>query len=80
MIEQASNCIQFEIGTETVNNLKFNRNSQTSEQFYYISQNRGSSRVKELEKSKKNWLCLNRLREKNLGFHMIQTKFFLTKL
>ena len=32
IIERASYCIQFEIGTETVKTLKFKKNSQASEQ------------------------------------------------
>ena len=31
--------------------------------------------MKKLEKLKKNWLCLNHLREKNTGFQIVQIIF-----
>ena len=74
IIERASYCIQFEVGTETVKTLKFNKTSQSSEKIII-----GFSECREIESKKKenlekNWQCLSHLREKSTDFHLIQTK------
>ena len=80
IIERATYCIQFEIVTETVKFLKFNKMSHASEQIIITFRNGENSRVEELGNLEKNWLCLSHLREKSTGFHMIQMKNILMKL
>ena len=80
MIERASYCIQFEIGTETVKILKFNRISQSSEQIIIdlsVWRELESKRIREFRKE----LAMSESPlKKNTGFHMIQMKKFLMKM
>ena len=62
IIERASYCIQFELGIETVQMLKFNKISQASEKIIMdlsewreLKSKRVREFIKELAKSKSNW-------------------------
>ena len=81
MIEWASYCIQFEIGTETVKILKLIKISLSSEQIIIklsILRELESNRTREF----RNELAISKSpsRKKNTDFHMIQIKMILMKL
>ena len=68
MIERASYCIQFQIGTKTVKILKFKMVSQSREQIIIDLLEWRELESKNLDNLEKNWLCLSHLREKKYGF------------
>ena len=68
IIERASYCIQFEIGTETVKLLKFNKISQASEQFIIDLSNWRELESKRVREFRKKLAMSKSPSRKNYGF------------